>query len=141
MTNYCLHNEQTVNGLRKITWTFIFRFLSMSPCLHSPCFMSMSPCFHVSISMFPCLHTHVSMSPHLHVHVSTFLEFRKGKTELTENHNFHLFSANGKLPFVCCKRKRKTDIFFAIAVSANVPIYAYFIQADTECTHYIKGHV
>jgi hypothetical protein len=38
-----------------------------------------------------------------------FLEFRKRKTELTENGNFRLFAenGNGKLPFVCLKRKRK----------------------------------
>jgi hypothetical protein len=165
-----LHDEQTVNGLRKISFR-LGRFLfsvwgSMSPCHVSVnVSMSMSPCpcfhVHVSMSMFPCpyLHVHVSMStclhvsmspcPYLyfsisscfhvsclslhvsmtpspclhvsmtpcpHVHVSMFLEFRitvnwaNGKTATsvcllqTEN-------GNSKLPFVCCKRKRKTEKF------------------------------
>ncbi len=92
----------------------------MSPFLHVPMYhvyVSMTPC--LQVSMFPCFH--VSMSPWSHVsvfpwlfvsmspcfHVSMFLEFRKRKTELKENRNFCLFAANGKLPFVCCKRKRK----------------------------------
>jgi hypothetical protein len=45
----------------------------------------------VYVSILPC------------VHVSKFPEFRKRKTELTENGNFRLFAANGK-------RKRQTSI-------------------------------
>jgi hypothetical protein len=46
-----------------------------------------------------------------------FPEVHKRKTELAENGNFRLFAANGKngngkLPFVCCKRKRKTKVCF-----------------------------
>jgi hypothetical protein len=26
MTNFCLHDEQTVKGLRKIAWSSVFRF-------------------------------------------------------------------------------------------------------------------
>ncbi len=65
--------------------------VSMSPCHH----VSMSPCHHVTLS--PC--HHVSMSLCLHVsilHVSMFPEFRKRKTELTENINFRVFVANRK---------------------------------------------
>jgi hypothetical protein len=53
------------------------------------------------------------------------------KMELTEN-------GTGKLPFVCCKQKWKTQICFpwsakakrqsTIAVSANMPIYIYTID-------------
>jgi hypothetical protein len=133
-TNFRLHDEQKVSGFRKI-FRFTFNVstpscfhvsMSMSQCLHvsmSPCLhVSMSPCLHVSISpcfhvsMFPCLHVsmspclHVSTSPCLHVHASTFLEFRKRKTELAENGNFSLFSSNGsgKLPVVFWK----TDVCF-----------------------------
>jgi hypothetical protein len=45
---------------------------------------------HVYVSMF---HLSISMSP---FHVSQFSEFRKWKTELAENRNFHLFAANRK---------------------------------------------
>ncbi len=58
-TNFRLHDEQTVNGLMKITWASIFRL--MSPCLY----VSMSPCLHASMSMSSCLclHVYVTMSP------------------------------------------------------------------------------
>jgi hypothetical protein len=43
-----------------------------------------------------------------------FLEFQQQKMEPTENGNFRLFAANGtgKLPFVCCQRKQKTEVYF-----------------------------
>jgi hypothetical protein len=45
-----------------------------------------------------------------------FPEFRKWKTKLTENENFRFFAANGrwegKLLFVCCKWKWKTEANF-----------------------------
>jgi hypothetical protein len=76
--------------------------VSMSPCLH----VSMSPCLHVSVSMspcaclyvsiYPCFHVYVSMAPCLRFHISMFPEFRKRKTELTENGKFRLFATNGK---------------------------------------------
>ncbi len=85
MTNFCLHNEQTVNGLCKIARASVFRLMSPCPCSMSPCLrVSMSPCLHVS--MYPCLNLHVSVCP----------EFLKRKMELTEKGNFRLFSANGK---------------------------------------------
>ncbi len=46
------HNEQTINGLRKIAWASIFPLMSPFPCLYS--------------SMPRCLHLHVSISPGLH---------------------------------------------------------------------------
>ncbi len=116
MANFSLHDEQKIKALMKIAWASVFRL--MSPCLHvsssqclysiSPCFdvsVSMSPCFHVSISMFPCLN--VSMSPCLFVSLSMSPHscIPQMKTKLLEN-------GNGKLPFVCCKRKRKTDVCF-----------------------------
>jgi hypothetical protein len=90
--------------------------VSMSLCLHFsmfPCFHASCLCFHIStspclfVSMPLCLHVHVSMSmspcPCLHVHVSMFPEFRKWKTEPTENGNFCLFATNRK-------RKLQTSI-------------------------------
>jgi hypothetical protein len=80
----------------------------MSPLLHFS--MSMSPCFHVSISMSLCLQ--VPMSPCLHVsclHVSGIPQTEngtKGKRQLP----FVILqreNENGKLSFVCCKRKLK----------------------------------
>ncbi len=95
-------------------------YFSMFQCFH----VSMSQCFQVSI--FPCLNLHVSMF--------------KSQTEngTKENGNFHLLlqteNENGKLPFVCCKRKRKTEVCFVwpsydkrlstIAVPVNLPIFA-----------------
>jgi hypothetical protein len=70
----------------------------------------MSPCprlhDHVSMSMslYPCLYVHVSMYPCLHIHVPMFPEFRKRKTELTDNGNLRLFAVNGK-------RKRQTSVY------------------------------
>ncbi len=78
---------------------FLFNvFMSPCPCLH----VSMSQFLHVS--MFPCLHLHVSvsMSPSPCLHVSTFPDCENGKGKTEE----------GKLLFVCCKRKWKTDICF-----------------------------
>jgi hypothetical protein len=99
MKNFCLFDEQTINGLRTIAQLLFsvsclifsknFRihwyFNSISPCscIHvlSPCLclyvhislhVSISPCRHVSMSMSPC--PYVSMSPRLclHVHVSMY---------------------------------------------------------------------
>jgi hypothetical protein len=70
MTNFCFHDEHTVNGLGKIAWASVIRL--MSPCLHVH--VSMSLCLH--FSMFPWLHVCVcmfpllSMSPCLHVPIS-----------------------------------------------------------------------
>ncbi len=97
----------------RLGFHFLFPFvvsMSLCPCLHVhvSC-MCMSPwlCIHVHVSRSPCVHVsmcpclclNVSMSPSpcLHAYVSTFPEFRKKKMELTENGNFRLFSANGKL--------------------------------------------
>ncbi len=105
MTNFRLHNEQMVNGLRKIAWASVFHL--MSPCLHvwmSSCLhASMPPCLH--FSMFPCLHVYVSMFQCLYIHVSTspcpYL-YVSGIPQM-ENRT------NGKrqLYFVCCNKKRK----------------------------------
>jgi hypothetical protein len=70
-----------------------------------------------------------------------FQEFRKRKTELMENGNFCfllLQQTENKIdefPFVRYKRKRKTEVCSpwstidtrksTIAISTNVPIYAY----------------
>ncbi len=73
----------------------------MSPCVHVH--VSMSLCLHVSLlhfSMFPCLHVYFSIFPCLRLHISKspcmFPEFRKRKTELTEDGNLRLLAANGK---------------------------------------------
>ncbi len=42
-------NEQTVNGLRKVAWTSVFRLMSLCPYLY----------VHVSMSLSPCLRVHV----------------------------------------------------------------------------------
>jgi hypothetical protein len=89
----------------------------MFPCLH----VSISPCLH--FSMFPCLHVYVSMFPCLHLHVSMsmcprFWNFANGKrhsqTTATSVRFLQMENENGKLPFVCCKRKWKTHclVFF-----------------------------
>jgi hypothetical protein len=118
-----VHDEQTVNRIRKIAWASIFHL--MSPCLRvhasmsscaclrvhvsmSPFFhVSMSRCIHVSVSMFPRLHLHGSVSHclhvYVHVYVSMFPKFRKRKTELMGNGNIHLFAADGK-------RKRQISV-------------------------------
>ncbi len=76
-TNLHLHDEQTVNRLRKIAGLPVsVCCVSMTPCVYA----FMSPCLHVSMS--PWFHVSMSSSPCLHVHVSTFSEFRKRKTEL-----------------------------------------------------------
>jgi hypothetical protein len=71
-----LNYEQTVNGLGKL------------PGLPFSVFRLMFPFLHVAI---------------LHVSISLFPEFRTRKTELTEDGNFCLLAANGKL-------KRKTSV-------------------------------
>jgi hypothetical protein len=114
---------------------------SMSQCPSLHVHVSMSPCLclnvHVSLSMSQCprVPVHVSISRcfhvyylclHLHIHVSMSMtpcfrnsatgngthgkrNKRKTATSLcllqTEN-------GNGKLPFVYCKWKRKTEIYF-----------------------------
>jgi hypothetical protein len=59
----------------------------------------------MDLGKFPRVSVFRLMSPSLclHVSVSTFSDFYKRKTELTEN----------KLPLISCKRKRRTSIFFA----------------------------
>ncbi len=108
-TNNFLHDEQMVNGLRKIAWASVFRFpfdVSMSPypCLHF--LVSMSPFLHISILPCQCLHVSMSSSPCLHVSGILQMENRtSGKQQLpfllckrkTERANFLLF---------CCKQKR-----------------------------------
>ncbi len=127
MRNFHGHDEQTVNGLRKIAWASAFRLKFYGSMSISPCHVSMSmsprhvstPCLHVSIfPYFPisCLCLHVSVSPCLHV--SGILQ---KETQQTENSNFLLFAANengnGKFPFVCCKRKWKIEFCFPWSAS------------------------
>ncbi len=75
------------------------------------------------------------------------------KTEQTENGNIRLFATNEKrkeqTPFVCCKRKRKTEVCFpcstndkrlsTFAVSANVPIYAKDLFHGSE--HHLQDNI
>jgi hypothetical protein len=144
MTNFCLHDEQTVNGLRKIAWASVslFSLISPCPCLHvttsprlhvtmSPCLRvstspclngSMSLCLHVStyphlhVSMSPCLR--VSMSPCLHVSVFPCLHVHDSTF-----HEFHKMEnrTNGKrqLPFVLCEYKTGTANFLLFAANGN----------------------
>jgi hypothetical protein len=50
-----------------------------------------------------------------------FPVFRKRKTELTENGNFSFFAenGNGELSRVCCKRKRKPEVFVSLIGTIN----------------------
>jgi hypothetical protein len=89
-----MHDEQAVNGLRKIAWASVFRLMSPCPCLY--------------VSMFPCLH--------LHVHDSTFRNYGT-KNGTNRNSNFHLFSAIRKQrrqPSLCLlqRENKKMDICF-----------------------------
>ncbi len=67
----------------------------------------MSPCLH--LSMFPCLHVYASMFMSPYFHVSIFMSSCLHVSGIPQTEN-----GNGKLPFVCCKRKLKTDIFFSL---------------------------
>jgi hypothetical protein len=113
-TDFCLHHEQTVNGLRKIARASVFRL--MSPRLHasiSLCFhVYMSPFLHFSkVSMSPCLCLHASMSSCLNVSMSpslhVYTEFGKRIIELTKNGNFRFY----------CKQKTKTENFRLFAAN------------------------
>ncbi len=121
MTNFYLHDERTVKGLRKIAWASVFHFsFAMSPCpcpclqvssksppcLHFsmfPCLMSMSQCFNVSFSMSSC--RYVFMFPCLQVNICAFPEFRKWKTAT-------LFAVNGKW-------KRQTSVYLLLVETKN----------------------
>ncbi len=107
MTSFRLHDEQTVNGLRKIAWASVFRLIFLLKSQSSPIFYSnsMTPYVHDSMSMTPCpcLHihvfpVHVSMSPHFHVSCLCLLFpcLHVSGIPQTENDNFCLFAANGK---------------------------------------------
>jgi hypothetical protein len=108
-TNFRLHNELTVNVLKKIAWAPFDVSMYVSQCLYLHVFMSpisISSCLYVhvsnsvslcSVSVFPCLHAYIP--PCLHISPC----FRKRKQELTENGNFRLFSASEK-------RKCKTSV-------------------------------
>jgi hypothetical protein len=100
----------------------LYLHVSMSPCRH----VSMSPCLHVSMSS--SIHfskSHVFMSPCLHVSLFPRLDFSMftclNAHVSTENGTNGTVTSvcflqtedrNGQLPFICCKRKRKTDFVF-----------------------------
>ncbi len=89
-TNFHLHNEQMVNGVRKIAWASFFHLIfccktSEFPNILIPCphvyvsvSMSMSPCLHVPMSPCPyvymCLCSHVSMCPYAHMSICPCLQ-------------------------------------------------------------------
>jgi hypothetical protein len=131
MTNFYLHDKQTVNGLKKIAWAFLFYLMSPYSCLHVH--VSMSPCLHVyvslsmsPVSMSPCLHfsmfpSLMSMSPYFHVSISMSPSFHVSGIPQTENETngkWQLpfvcckWKSNGKLQFFYCKQKRKTEVCF-----------------------------
>jgi hypothetical protein len=111
-------NEQTTNFNLLIVQT---AYTLMKTAWASVCHL-MSQCLHVHISMFPCLHLHVSMSPCHNVHVSTFLKFRKRKTELTEKRQFL---------FIFCKRKAETANFCLFAAN-NKEKWTFFLGQQTK---------
>ncbi len=82
-TDFRFHDEQTVNGIRKIAWASVFHFIFCEKLQNPPIyFNSMSPCpcscLHVHVSMSPCVHVfmcpclHISMCPCLYVSMSMF---------------------------------------------------------------------
>ncbi len=121
MTNFCLHDEQTVNGLRKITWASVLHFpfdVSMSPS------DSMSPFLHVSMS--PYLHT--SPCFHLYLHVPLFISLclrnstnrkRDWRRTTASVRLLQTENRNSKLLFVCWKWKRKTKVCFPWLANKN----------------------
>jgi hypothetical protein len=107
-SNIHWHEEQTVNGLRKIAWASVFHL--MSPCLlvqvsMSPClYFCMFPCFHVHVSMFPCLHFHDSMSPCLHVSMSPCLHVSMSQRSICLCLHVSMYVSP-------CFHKQKTKLF------------------------------
>ncbi len=87
--------------------------MSPSPCLH----VSISPCLHVSRSPClqafrpPCLHVSMSMSPRFRNSANG--KWNQWKTA-TSVYFLQTENGNGKLPFVCCKRKRKNWLLFSL---------------------------
>jgi hypothetical protein len=136
MDNFSLFlvNKHTNDKLTFARWANGKRFLfdvsmSMSPFLHD---VSM-----LHVSMCPCLHVPMSI-------ISTFLEFHKQKTQLTENGNFRLFSTNGKWERQTSAYSLQTEtenwrLFsvvgkrWSIAASANLPIYASRYAYSFQC--------
>jgi hypothetical protein len=118
MTNFHLHDERTVKGLRKIAWASVFHFsFAMSPC-PCPCLQvsSMSPFLHVFmshvyVSVFQCLLLHVYMPLDLHVSMPPSPYLRVSGIPQMENCNF-----------VCCKQKMETANFCFFAASGNEKI-------------------
>ncbi len=104
---------------------YVFMYVSWSSCL----VVTMSPCHNVSKS--PCLH--VSMSPCLHVSMSPWPCLHNGKQNSPKTATTVCFlqteNGNGKLPFVCCKRKQKTNI--CLPWSANDKWYRRLLFQQT----------
>jgi hypothetical protein len=76
MTKLCLHNEQTINGLRKITRASVFRLIFSIKRQHIYRYI------YVYLYIYLC------------ISISNYINMQKA--ELTENCNFCLFAANGK---------------------------------------------
>jgi hypothetical protein len=163
-----LHDEQTVNGLRKIVW-LPFPFFRL-PCLHvfmslcpfsmsmshvSMSHVSMSPRLHVStslclhVSMFPCLHFSIFpclMFMSLCFHVSRcpciHLHVVKRKTELTEEGKFRLFTASRerKRQTLVCLLQTETENGSCFPWSANVKRYIqpFALKSYITPTKYMK---
>jgi hypothetical protein len=95
MTNFCLHDGQTVNRLRKITWASIFRFL-----FETVAYKYNYKYKYKSKNKYIYTHTHTHKCAHTHTHTTT---------ELTENGNFRLFAVNGKQQTSLCLLQRETE--------------------------------
>jgi hypothetical protein len=103
-----VHDEQSVNGLRKIAWASVFRSSFVS--------MSMSPCLNIHESMSPCLCLQVSMSLCPCLHFSRIPQ-QENETNRKQQLPFVSANGNGKLLFVGCTGKQKMDVCFPL--SAN----------------------
>ncbi len=126
MTNFCWHDKQKVNGLRKVAWASVWR-------LH----VSIFPCLHVFLFLCLCLHVsslHVSMSPgpcFLNSNNKKWNQ-RKMATSVcllqTGPANFRLFAANGN-------RKRKFIFLSLWTINGGFGGPFFNIYTDTYTVH------
>jgi hypothetical protein len=94
-----LYDGQTVHILRKIAWASGFCYFN---------FMSNSP-----FLMFPCLKSCLCL------YVSGILQTEDGTKKQFIVCLLQTEYGNGKLPFVCCKRKQKTEVCFPWSADDN----------------------
>jgi hypothetical protein len=80
MKHFCLHDEQTVNGLRKITWASIFHFLFETAAY------TFSSVFRIDT------YTYTYICCHVHIYIYSIYVC----TENGTNRKWHLFAAKRK---------------------------------------------